>query len=63
MGILKELGTATLGGEFQEFRWVLDEIKDALANIHRQQTIQVAPQKEQLKLQREQLTKTTLRGC
>ncbi|MCJ7432507.1 MAG: hypothetical protein MUO77_03375 [Anaerolineales bacterium] len=53
-------GFGELGGEFKEFRWILDELKDALEEVRFQQTIQLATQKEQLELQREQLAKTNL---
>ena len=53
-------GLAELGGSFEEFRWILDELKDTLAEIRNKQALQLAMQKEQLGLQREQLVKTNL---
>lgn len=53
-------GFGDLGKNFQEFGWILDEINTALEEVRLQQTIQLATQKEQLELQREQLTKTNL---
>jgi WD40 repeat protein len=53
-------GFGELGKEFKEFGWMLDEMKDSLEEVRLQQAIQLATQKEQLELQREQLTKTNL---
>jgi len=49
-----------LGNEFLEFRWILDEIKSILIEIQMAQAIQLATQKEQLEIQREQLVKTNV---
>lgn len=53
-------GLGELGSEFNEFRWILDELKTMLLEIQLSQTIQLATQKEQLELQREQLVKTNV---
>jgi class 3 adenylate cyclase len=51
---------AALGDEFYEFRWMLDGLGKTLADVQHRQALQLAIQREQLVLQREQLAKTDL---
>jgi WD40 repeat protein/energy-coupling factor transporter ATP-binding protein EcfA2 len=51
---------AELANQFNEFGWVLDEIRETMADIQKRQVEQLATQHEQLELQREQLAKTNL---
>jgi WD40 repeat protein len=51
---------ASLADQFEEFGWILDEIKETLTEIQKRQVEQMATQREQLDLQREQLAKTNL---
>jgi WD40 repeat protein len=53
-------GLADLGGRFHEFRWMLDEVQQILAEMRTKQALQLALQREQLDLQRQQLVKTNL---
>jgi WD40 repeat protein/class 3 adenylate cyclase len=53
-------GLAELGGSFQEFRWMLDGLQQTLAEMRVRQALQLALQREQLDLQRQQLVKTNL---
>jgi WD40 repeat protein len=49
-----------LGNSFQEFRWILDEVRHALAELQEQQAEQLLLQRQQLEFHREQLTKLNL---
>jgi len=53
-------GLADLGGRFDEFGWILDEVRQTLTEIRTRQALQLAMQREQLDLQRQQLVKTNL---
>jgi WD40 repeat protein/class 3 adenylate cyclase len=53
-------GLADLGGQFGEFRWMLGDLQEALAEVRTRQALQLALQREQLDLQRQQLVKTNL---
>ena len=53
-------GLAGLGSQFGEFRWMLAGVQDTLADVHARQALQLALQREQLDLQRQQLVKTNL---
>jgi WD40 repeat protein len=53
-------GLAELSGSFQEFRWMLDGLQQTLAEMRVRQALQLALQREQLDLQRQQLVKTNL---
>jgi class 3 adenylate cyclase len=46
-------GLADLGGRFGEFHWMLDEVQQTLAEMRTGQALQLALQREQLDLQRE----------
>jgi class 3 adenylate cyclase/tetratricopeptide (TPR) repeat protein len=49
-----------LGNSFVEFRWMLGNVQQTLADLRARQTEQLALQREQLDLQRQQLAKTDL---
>jgi hypothetical protein len=53
-------GLADLGGSFREFRWMLDEAAQTLAEMRTRQALQLALQREQLDLQAQQLVQTHL---
>ncbi len=53
-------GLADLGSQFGEFRWMLAGVQDTLAEMRARQALQLALQREQLDLQRQQLVKTNL---
>jgi WD40 repeat protein/class 3 adenylate cyclase len=53
-------GLADLGTQFGEFRWMLTGVQDTLAEMRTRQALQLALQREQLDLQRQQLVKTNL---
>ncbi len=53
-------GLAGLGSQFAEFGWMLAGVQDTLAEVRARQTLQLALQREQLDLQRQQLVKTNL---
>jgi WD40 repeat protein/class 3 adenylate cyclase len=53
-------GLADLGGSFSEFRWMLDEAAQTLAEMRTRQALQLALQREQLDLQAQQLVQTHL---
>jgi hypothetical protein len=53
-------GLADLGTQFREFRWMLAGVQDTLAEVRTRQALQLALQREQLDLQRQQLVKTNL---
>ena len=53
-------GLAGLGSQFGEFRWILAGVQDTLAEIRTRQALQLALQREQLDVQRQQLVKTNL---
>jgi WD40 repeat protein/class 3 adenylate cyclase len=53
-------GLADLGGQFGEFRWMLAGVQDTLTEMRARQALQLALQREQLDLQRQQLVKTNL---
>jgi WD40 repeat protein/class 3 adenylate cyclase len=53
-------GLAGLGSQFGEFRWMLAGVQDTLAEIRTRQALQLALQREQLDVQRQQLVKTNL---
>ncbi|MGC9320612.1 MAG: hypothetical protein ACP5KN_21445 [Armatimonadota bacterium] len=53
-------GLADLGGSFREFRWMLDEAAQTLAEMRTRQALQLAMQREQLNLQAQQLVQTHL---
>jgi WD40 repeat protein/class 3 adenylate cyclase len=53
-------GLADLGTQFGEFRWMLAGVQDTLADVRTHQAMQLALQREQLDLQRQQLVKTNL---
>jgi WD40 repeat protein/class 3 adenylate cyclase len=53
-------GLADLGASFVEFRWMLSGLQEALTKVQARQSMQIAMQKEQLDLQRQQLVKTNL---
>lgn len=62
-GEVKEVlarGLADLGGQFAEFRWMLAGVQEALIEVRARQALQLALQREQLDLQRQQLVKTNL---
>jgi predicted ATPase/class 3 adenylate cyclase len=47
-------GLADLGGQLDEFRWVLGDVRETLAEVHSRQELQLAKLDELLQLQREQ---------
>jgi WD40 repeat protein len=53
-------GLANLGNQFSEFRWMLAGVQDTLEEVRARQALQLALQREQLDLQRQQLVKTNL---
>jgi WD40 repeat protein len=53
-------GLADLGEQFGEFRWMLAGLQDTLSEMRARQALQLALQREQLDLQRQQLVKTNL---
>jgi WD40 repeat protein len=53
-------GLAGLGEQFGEFRWMLAGVQETLAEVRSRQALQLALQREQLDLQRQQLVKTNL---
>ena len=53
-------GLGDLGGRFGEFRWMLDEVAQTLAEMRTRQALQLALQREQLDVQCQQLVKTHL---
>jgi WD40 repeat protein/class 3 adenylate cyclase len=53
-------GLADLGATFVEFRWMLSGLQETLSQVRARQTMQIAMQKQQLDLQRQQLVKTNL---
>ena len=53
-------GLASLGSQFSEFRWMLTGVREMLAEVRVDQALQLALQREQLDLQRQQLVKINL---
>jgi WD40 repeat protein/class 3 adenylate cyclase len=53
-------GLSELGSSFQEFRWMLGNVRHTLDEMHTRQALQLSMQREQLDLQRQQLVKTNL---
>jgi WD40 repeat protein len=53
-------GLADLGSQFDEFGWMLGDLQQVLAEVRTRQALQLALQREQLDLQRQQLVKTNL---
>ncbi|MFQ5813242.1 MAG: adenylate/guanylate cyclase domain-containing protein, partial [Anaerolineae bacterium] len=53
-------GLADLGNRFGEFRWMLAGVQETLSEMRTRQALQLALQREQLDLQRQQLVKTNL---
>jgi len=53
-------GLAELAEGFGEFRWMLVGVQETLAEVRTRQALQLALQREQLDLQRQQLVKTNL---
>ncbi len=53
-------GIADLSNQFGEFGWMLAGVQDTLSEMRARQALQLALQREQLDLQRQQLVKTNL---
>jgi WD40 repeat protein/class 3 adenylate cyclase len=53
-------GIADLSSQFGEFGWMLAGVQDTLSEMRARQALQLALQREQLDLQRQQLVKTNL---